>query len=148
MPLRVAVNAQLSPNNYLVAAQGQANGIAFRTVNPARITGAAKGYALAPTRIDFGQGPTAGSARVAGSFGGGVTAANFLGRSVYSADKTFKGRLKDVRLYNRALSGSEVAGLPSNGTPLLLSQPSMPTDSSQKRRSVSSRTAPAVSSFR
>ncbi|WP_267396871.1 MULTISPECIES: translocation/assembly module TamB domain-containing protein [unclassified Sphingomonas] len=75
VPLRVAVNAQLSPNNYLVAAQGQANGIAFRTVNPARITGAAKGYALAPTRIDFGQGPTAGSARVAGSFGGGVTAA-------------------------------------------------------------------------
>lgn len=75
VPLRVAVNAQLSPDNYLVAAQGQANGIAFRTVNPARITRGAGGYRLAATRIDFGQGPTAGSARVAGSFGGGVTAA-------------------------------------------------------------------------
>ncbi|ANN18073.1 beta-xylosidase [Amycolatopsis orientalis] len=48
--------------------------------------------------------------------GGGVTAANYLGRSVYSADKKFKGRMKDVRLYNRALSGAEVAGLPSNST--------------------------------
>lgn len=75
VPLRVAVNAQLSPDNYLVAAQGQANGIAFRTVNPARITRGAGGYRLAATRIDFGQGPTAGSARVVGSFGGGVTAA-------------------------------------------------------------------------
>ncbi|MFD5246734.1 family 43 glycosylhydrolase [Amycolatopsis sp. NPDC058340] len=48
--------------------------------------------------------------------GGGVTAANYLGRSVYSADKTFKGRMKDVRLHNRALSGAEIAGLPSNST--------------------------------
>ena len=75
VPLRVAVNAQLSPGNYLVAAQGQANGIAFRTVNPARITSVASAYRLAATRIDFGQGPTAGTARIAGSFGGGVTAA-------------------------------------------------------------------------
>ncbi|MCP3734552.1 translocation/assembly module TamB domain-containing protein [Sphingomonas sp. RP10(2022)] len=74
VPLRVAVNAQLSPDNYAVAAQGQANGIAFRTVNPARIVKASGGYRLAATRIDFGQGPSAGSARVAGSFGGGVTA--------------------------------------------------------------------------
>ncbi len=75
LPLRIAVNAQLSPGNYLVAAQGQANNIPFRTVNPARITTAGAGYRLAATRIDFGQGPTAGSTRIAGSFGGGVTAA-------------------------------------------------------------------------
>ncbi len=74
VPLRIAVNAQLSPGNYLVAAQGQANNIPFRTVNPARITAAGAGYRLAATRIDFGQGPTAGSTRIAGSFGGGVTA--------------------------------------------------------------------------
>ncbi|WP_112264302.1 family 43 glycosylhydrolase [Lentzea terrae] len=48
--------------------------------------------------------------------GGGVTAANYLGRSVYSGDRTLTGRMKDVRLYNRALSGAEVAGLPSNST--------------------------------
>ena len=75
VPLRIAVNAQLSPDTYLVAAQGQANNIPFRTANPARITSGAGGYRLAATRIDFGQGPTAGSARIAGSFGGGVTAA-------------------------------------------------------------------------
>ncbi len=75
VPLRIAVNAQLSPGNYLVAAQGQANNIPFRTVNPARINAVGAGYRLAATRIDFGQGPTAGSTRIAGSFGGGVTAA-------------------------------------------------------------------------
>lgn len=48
--------------------------------------------------------------------GGGVTAANYLGRSVYAADRTFTGKMKDVRLYNRALSAAEVAGLPSNST--------------------------------
>lgn len=75
VPLRLAINARLSPDNYLVAAQGQANGIPFRTANPARISNVSGTYRLAPTRIDFGQGPTAGSARLAGSFGGGVTAA-------------------------------------------------------------------------
>ncbi|NGY64743.1 family 43 glycosylhydrolase [Lentzea sp. NEAU-D13] len=48
--------------------------------------------------------------------GGGVTAANYLGRSVYSGDRNLVGRMKDVRLYNRALAGEEVAGLPSNST--------------------------------
>jgi len=66
VPFRVAVNAQLSPSNYLVALQGTANAIAFRTVNPARITAGAGGYRLAPTRIDFNQG----SLRLAGRFGG------------------------------------------------------------------------------
>ena len=75
VPLQLAVNARLSPDNYLVALQGQANGIPFRTANPARIVASRGTYQLAPTRIDFGQGPNAGSARLAGSFGGGVTAA-------------------------------------------------------------------------
>jgi beta-xylosidase len=48
--------------------------------------------------------------------GGGVTTANYLGRSVYAADKYLTGKMKDVRLYNRALAGSEVAALPSNST--------------------------------
>jgi len=48
--------------------------------------------------------------------GGGVTAANYLGRSVYAGDKYLTGKMKDVRLYNRALSGLEVATLPSNST--------------------------------
>ncbi|MGU3317405.1 translocation/assembly module TamB domain-containing protein [Sphingomonas sp. M6A6_1c] len=75
VPLRVALNARLSPDDYLIAAQGQANNIPFRTVNPAHVTKAGGSYRLAATRIDFGQGATAGSTRIAGSFGGGVTAA-------------------------------------------------------------------------
>ena len=69
VPFRVALNARLSPNDYLVALQGMANNIAFRTVNPARIQAAAGTYRLAPTRVDFG-GANGGSLRLAGSFGG------------------------------------------------------------------------------
>ncbi|MDE0878355.1 MAG: translocation/assembly module TamB domain-containing protein, partial [Sphingomonas bacterium] len=75
VPFRIALNAQLSPDNYLVAAKGRANGINFTTANPARITANGGAYKLLPTRIDFGNGSSAGSTRVAGSFGGGVTAA-------------------------------------------------------------------------
>ncbi|MFJ8820330.1 family 43 glycosylhydrolase [Streptomyces sp. NPDC102467] len=48
--------------------------------------------------------------------GGGRTTANYLGRSLYASDRTLKGRLRDVRLYNRALSADEIAALPSNAT--------------------------------
>ncbi|WP_447415210.1 hypothetical protein, partial [Clostridium perfringens] len=49
--------------------------IPFRTANPARITQASGRYTLAPTRIDFGRGPSAGAARLAATYGGGVTTA-------------------------------------------------------------------------
>ena len=74
VPFRVAINSQLSPGDYLVAAQGQANGIPFRTSNPARIVAQGAGYRLSPTRLDFG-GANGGSVRVAGAFGGGTTGA-------------------------------------------------------------------------
>ncbi|MFD8500664.1 family 43 glycosylhydrolase [Amycolatopsis sp. NPDC059657] len=48
--------------------------------------------------------------------GGGRTTANYLGRSQYTADKYFKGKMKDVRLYNRALTADQVAALPANAT--------------------------------
>jgi beta-xylosidase/uncharacterized protein YjdB len=43
-----------------------------------------------------------------GSIGGGTTTANYVGRSVYSGDRLFKGRIRDFRIYRRALSGEEV----------------------------------------
>ncbi|WP_457972819.1 immunoglobulin-like domain-containing protein [Arthrobacter sp. D1-17] len=46
-----------------------------------------------------------------GSIGGGTTTANYLGRSVYSGDKYLKGQVRDFRIYNRALSASEVREL-------------------------------------
>ncbi len=73
VPFRIAMNAKLSPDNYLVALQGQANAIDLRTVNPARIRAAKGVYTLAPTRIDFG-GARGGSARLAGSYGRGLNA--------------------------------------------------------------------------
>jgi concanavalin A-like lectin/glucanase superfamily protein len=48
--------------------------------------------------------------------GVGRTWSNYLGRSVYTADHYFAGKMKDVRLYNRVLSPVEVAALPSNST--------------------------------
>ncbi len=43
-----------------------------------------------------------------GDIGGGTTTANYLGRSLYSGDKYFKGSMRDVRIYDRALSADEV----------------------------------------
>ncbi|WP_306819824.1 LamG domain-containing protein [Streptomyces sp. CA-210063] len=42
-----------------------------------------------------------------GSIGGGTTTANYIGRSLYSSDLYFHGRMRDFRVYNRALSASE-----------------------------------------
>ncbi|MDO7841196.1 translocation/assembly module TamB domain-containing protein [Sphingomonas immobilis] len=73
VPFRLAANARLSPALWLIAAQGQANGIDFKTATPARIAIAKGTYTLQPTRLDFG-GTGGGSARVAGSYGKGLSA--------------------------------------------------------------------------
>ncbi|TLS42040.1 hydrolase [Streptomyces montanus] len=46
-----------------------------------------------------------------GSIGAGVTTANYIGKSVYTSDKLFKGKIRDFRVYDRALAGSEVEQL-------------------------------------
>ncbi|WP_456283941.1 family 43 glycosylhydrolase [Microbacterium sp. JZ101] len=46
-----------------------------------------------------------------GQIGGGRTSANYLGRSNYSADRHLAGSLRDFRIYDTALSASEVAAL-------------------------------------
>ncbi|UJF35484.1 beta-L-arabinofuranosidase domain-containing protein [Paenibacillus hexagrammi] len=38
----------------------------------------------------------------------GNTTANFIGKSQFSGDPTFRGKFDDFRIYNRALSGSEI----------------------------------------
>ncbi|GFJ89341.1 family 43 glycosylhydrolase [Phytohabitans rumicis] len=40
-----------------------------------------------------------------------MTTANYIGRSVYSGDRLFKGRIRDFRMYDRALTGGEVGQL-------------------------------------
>lgn len=71
VPFRVAINSKLSPDLYLVALQGQANGINFRTAAPARIANIRGTYTLQPARLDFDKG----SMRLAGRYGRAGTAA-------------------------------------------------------------------------
>ncbi|MFI5801080.1 LamG-like jellyroll fold domain-containing protein [Streptomyces sp. NPDC051677] len=40
--------------------------------------------------------------------GNGVTAADYIGRSLNTSEKYFKGRMRDFRVHNRALAASEV----------------------------------------
>lgn len=70
VPFHIAANARLSPTLWLVAAQGQANGIGFKTGTPARIAIERGTYHLQPTRIDFDKG----SARIAADYGTGLVA--------------------------------------------------------------------------
>lgn len=76
VPFRIAANAQLAPRLWLIATQGAANGITFKTANPAHIDIDRGTYRLQPTRIDFGAGAltNGGSARVAGEYGAGLSA--------------------------------------------------------------------------
>src|SRR4051812_38053790 len=48
-----------------------------------------------------------------GQIGNGVTTANYVGKSNYSGDRLFNGRIRDFRIYNRALGASEVSELAS-----------------------------------
>jgi beta-xylosidase len=45
------------------------------------------------------------------SIGGGTTTANYLGRSVYNADRYLKGQVRDFRIYNRAVTADEAHAL-------------------------------------
>ncbi|WP_324609168.1 family 43 glycosylhydrolase, partial [Streptomyces scabiei] len=51
-----------------------------------------------------------------GSIGSGITTANSIGKSLYSSDKLFKGKMRDFRVYNRALAPGEVVELSGNTT--------------------------------
>ncbi|RIJ67044.1 hypothetical protein D1871_23570, partial [Nakamurella silvestris] len=45
------------------------------------------------------------------ALGGGVTTANYIGRSAYGADLYLKGKVRDFRLYDRALSATDITEL-------------------------------------
>ncbi|MGQ4358422.1 family 43 glycosylhydrolase [Streptomyces sp. SAS_272] len=51
-----------------------------------------------------------------GAVGSGNTTANYIGKSLYSTDKLFKGRIRDFRVYNRALAPGEVLAVSGNTT--------------------------------
>ncbi|MES2337544.1 MAG: translocation/assembly module TamB domain-containing protein [Pseudomonadota bacterium] len=68
VPFRIGANARFTPQLWLAAVQGTANGINFKTASPARIEPSRGTYRLLPTRIDFDQG----SMRLAGTYGAGM----------------------------------------------------------------------------
>jgi hypothetical protein len=45
------------------------------------------------------------------AIGAGTTTANYIGKSNYRDDRLFKGKIKDFRVYDRALDGSELRTL-------------------------------------
>ncbi|KQP53843.1 family 43 glycosylhydrolase [Agreia sp. Leaf283] len=49
-----------------------------------------------------------------GDIGGGITTANYLGRSNYDADNTFRGKYREFAIYDRALSADEVLSQSGN----------------------------------
>jgi beta-xylosidase len=54
-----------------------------------------------------------------GDIGGGVTTANYIGRSAYAGDNRLRGKVRDFRIWSRALSGAEVAELGAGPTDVL-----------------------------
>ncbi|MBY8825732.1 translocation/assembly module TamB domain-containing protein [Sphingomonas colocasiae] len=67
---RVAANAQLSPDLYRVAAQGQIGAVPFRLAQPAVIRGEGGGYRLLPVAVVVPQGQM----RIAGRYGAALEA--------------------------------------------------------------------------
>lgn len=54
-----------------------------------------------------------------GEIGDGRTTANYIGRSVYAGDRYLKGKVRDFRLWNRGLTGTEVRDLAADPTAIL-----------------------------
>lgn len=67
-PFRIAANAALQPDLWRIALDGRANGIDFKTRNPARILPQNAQYRLMPTTIDLSRG----TIQLAGSYGAGM----------------------------------------------------------------------------
>lgn len=67
-PFRIAANAALQPDHWRIALDGRANGIDFKTRNPARILPQNAQYRLMPTTIDLSRG----TIQLAGSYGAGM----------------------------------------------------------------------------
>jgi len=65
VPFQVGINAAMEPDHIRAAAQGSANGIAFRLAQPADIRRTAAGWQLSPTQVVLPQG----SVLLAGRYG-------------------------------------------------------------------------------
>ncbi|MBO9498096.1 MAG: translocation/assembly module TamB domain-containing protein [Novosphingobium sp.] len=64
-PFELAVNAQMKPDQWLVAMRGNAGGVGFRTLQPARIKPGKGEYELLPTRLALRDG----TVELAGHYG-------------------------------------------------------------------------------
>ena len=101
VPFNIAANAQLSPRLWLVALEGNAAGVNFRTANPARVVPIDGGYQLAPTRVEFDRG----TLRLAGKYAHGLTAQMRLDRL-------------DLVIANAFVPGLEIGGVATGSVDL------------------------------
>ncbi|MES2442585.1 MAG: translocation/assembly module TamB domain-containing protein [Pseudomonadota bacterium] len=69
VPFRIGASARFTPKEWLVALVGQGNGLNFKTPKPAHIAVDGGTYRLMPTRVELDRG----SARIAGTYGKGMT---------------------------------------------------------------------------
>ncbi len=81
-------------------------------------------------------GEKTGVTIVPGDIGGGRTTANYIGQSVYNADKYLKGKVRDFRIYNRALSATEVKDIGADPTAIIGVEARQPQDRPDHRRGV------------
>ena len=68
VPFRIGANADLRPDLWRIALDGRANGIDFKTKNPARIIPGKSGYQLQPVTVLL----SSGSLQLAGQYGDGL----------------------------------------------------------------------------
>lgn len=68
VPFRIAANADLTPQLWLIAAKGRASGINFETVGPLRILPKRAEYEILPATIKIANG----TVKLAGSYGNGL----------------------------------------------------------------------------
>lgn len=85
VPFQIAANARFSPREWLVAVSGIGDGVHFKTETPAHIAVQNGTYKLAPTRLIFDRG----TARVAGTYGQGMTLQARLDRLDLAAVNAF-----------------------------------------------------------
>lgn len=90
--------------------------------------------------VEFGR--RTGIATTPGSISNGVTSENYLGRSLWTADKTLHGSMRDFRIYDRAVNIAKVDALAQTVTDDFVATDTASLDLGDLSRVVSALTLP------
>jgi len=78
------------------------------------------------------------------SIGGGATTANYIGRSVYTGDRHLAGRVRDFRIYDRAVTADEAAQLGERAAAAVVAHDAAALDLGDTSRITADLTLPAT----